>query len=61
MPTKDRLFSSAFVSDNKIGGYGIELAIHTFHRGIKRLQVNGNISPVAHCWSSFILDALKKT
>ena len=29
MPTKDRLFSSAFVSDNKIGGHGIELAIHT--------------------------------
>ena len=48
MPTKDRLFTSAFVSDNKIGGHGIEVAIHTFHRGIKRLQVNGNIGAVGH-------------
>ena len=44
----NRLFSSAFVSNNEIGGHGIKVAIHTLHGSIKRLQVNGDIGAVGH-------------
>ena len=33
----DRFFCPAFVSNNKMGGYGVKVAIHALNRGIKGL------------------------
>ena len=41
-----RLFGAALIGHNKIGAKGIETAVDTFGRGVKRLEVDGDIHPV---------------
>ena len=38
------LFRAAGICNHQIGGHGIEPALHTLHRSVKRLQINGDIT-----------------
>ena len=44
----DGLLGAAYVGHDKIGGQGVKSPVHTFHRSVKRLQVNGDILPFLH-------------
>ena len=44
----DGLFCTGEIRHNEIGGEGIKAPFHTFHGGVKRLQINCKIRFISH-------------
>ena len=48
----DRLVRAGGIRHHQMGGQGVQAPLHTLHRGVKGLEINGNICPVLHAVTS---------